>query len=397
MSTLLLDHDHDPRISARRRRTMVAATAAVAVVLCGATASAQTASPSARATASDKVIRDFWTAQRILAAEPIATIPGPDHRTTPLAAESGGEKEISVSAVAPTMGDDPSLFKRVHPPVEGRSGATATSSGEVEPYNAGTTGAYFTTARVTPDAAVSSWPHRIAGRLLAFNPVSHASLTCSAAVVRPRLVVTAGQCVHHAGPTADDKTNNRYFYTNFIFIPAYADGAAPLGTWTYAWVIASSTWTDGGGTLPNAQDIALLEMNDRNGTRIAAYTGSLGYATAGLSQNHLTILGYPCNIDSCTRMQATGAGAFGGGGNNTVIYGSAQGGGATGGPWIQDFGVAGSGSAAGTGRNMLRSVSSYGPSTTGPLYVGGSILQGSGTGSFLSIMTTACAHRSGNC
>ena len=397
MSRMPLGFTPTPTNSFGRREMLTLAVAAASVALLGTTAGAQTTSPTTRATASDRAIQDFWTPERILASKPIALKPAPGFLPKPLTVDPQSDPAPFVSSpgAAPTKGDDTSLARRVHPPL--KAAANAISAADVEPANTSTTGAYFTTNRVSPDAAVNSWPYRIAGKLLAYNPVSKATINCSASVLRARLVVTAGHCVYHAGPTSDDSSSNRYFYTNFNFIPAYTNGAAPLGSWSYTWGIVSSTWVNGGGTVPNAQDVALLEMNDKNGSKISAYTGYFGYGVGGLSPNHLTIIGYPCNIDSCTRMQNTTAGSYASGGNNTVIYGSAQGGGTSGGPWVQDFGVAGTGAPTGTGRNALRSVSSYGPNTSGPLYLGGSILLPSGTGSFGSILSTACAHKAGNC
>lgn len=379
----------------RRHESMVAVATVLAVVLLGASAQAQTASPSSRATASDRAIQNFWTPERLLTARPVTPTPGRDFRPMPLPVtpDSAGAPEIGAPGAGPTRPDDRSLARRLHAPIEG----IATPPSSVAPANTSSTGAHFTTARVHPDTTVSAAPYRIAGKLFAYNPVSRATLNCSASVIRPRLVVTAGHCVYHAGPTSDEGSSNRYFYTNLTFIPAYTNGSAPLGSWSYTWVIVSGTWASGGGKVPNAQDVAILETADKNGVKISAYTGYFGYGTGGLSPNHLTIIGYPCNIDACRRMQHTNAGSYASGGSNTVIYGSAMGGGASGGPWVQDFGIPGSGSPSGTGRNILRSVSSYGPSNSGPLYLGGSILLGSGAGSFGSMMSTACAHRAGNC
>ena len=385
--------------STRRREMAVLAAAAASIVVLGAAAQAQTTAPTARATASDRAIQDFWTPKRLLDAKPFLPRPGAAHRVQPTAVttEGDGEPILSAPGAAPTRGDDGSLARRLHPPVREAPAAATAPSSDVQPMLSSSTGAHFTTTRVFPDAAVTTSPYRIVGKLFAYNPNTRLTLNCSAAVLRARLVVTAGHCIYHAGPSGDDSSTNRYFYTNLNFVPSYNNGAAPLGSWTYSWGIVAGAWANGGGTVPNSQDVAILEMNDKNGQKISAYTGYFGYSTGGLSPNHLTILGYPCNIDSCSRMQSTGAGSYASGGNNTVIYGSAQGGGTSGGPWVQDFGVAGSGAPTGVGKNILRSVSSYGPSTSGPLYLGASILLSSGTGSFGAILQTACAHKAGNC
>jgi hypothetical protein len=117
----------------------------------------------------------------------------------------------------------------------------------------------------------------------------------------------------------------------------------------------------------------------------------------GPHPNHLTLVGYPCNLDNCQKMENTMAQSFDNGGNNTIRYGSAMRGGSSGGPWIQDFGVAANGAPSGEGANYLKSVTSYGPIATEPKYQGASILLNSGSGSFIDLLNQVCAHRAGNC
>jgi V8-like Glu-specific endopeptidase len=349
----------------------------------------------AQSTAS---IIQFWTPKRLLEARPIEMRPSVDqflslsHR-----AESQASTHTGVGAPPIIMGNG-NLTRQLHSPKA--LGSTENSSAKTTdnlPPSTSSEGAYFTTSRVFPDAATTTYPYLTVGQLVFHNPVSNQDSYCSASVLRPRVVVTAGHCVYHAGPTEDDPSGNRYFYSNWMFTPAYNNGAAPLGTWTWQYVIVSGYWSTGKGTVPNAQDIAIFEMVDNNNQRIGDFTGYLGYAIGSLSPNHLTILGYPCNIDSCTKMQSTNAQSFAGGGKKTVIYGSAQRGGTSGGPWIQDFGVAGSGAPTGTALNWLKSVSSYGPIAAEPKYQGGSSLMGNVTSGFLSLLNTVCNHRQGNC
>ena len=51
------------------------------------------------------------------------------------------------------------------------------------------------------------------------------------------VVWTAGHCVNE-GPGA--------FATNWAFVPAYRDGAAPHGTWTARTLLSISQWANGG-------------------------------------------------------------------------------------------------------------------------------------------------------
>ena len=51
------------------------------------------------------------------------------------------------------------------------------------------------------------------------------------------VVWTAGHCVH------DGATN---FHTNWTFVPAYADGTRPYGTWTARTLLATNGWASNG-------------------------------------------------------------------------------------------------------------------------------------------------------
>jgi V8-like Glu-specific endopeptidase len=255
-------------------------------------------------------------------------------------------------------------------------------------------GAFFSTTRVFPDGALMAYPYRTAGKLFFRDPRTNENMVCTASVLRPRIVVTAGHCVSH--PSTD--AAQRYFYTSFLYVPSYNDGVAPFGSWTSSqqWVL--NAWHLSDGSVPNAGDVAFMAMNDQmvNGQirRIGDVTGWLGWRTQMLSKNHVTMLGYPCNLDSCNRMEQTNAGSFADGGSNTIIYGSAMRGGASGGPWIQDFGVAPAGSEAGLlGNNYLIAVTSYGPTLEEPKYLGASNLDNN----FTTVLNTACAAAVGNC
>ncbi|WP_051134256.1 serine protease [Methylocystis sp. ATCC 49242] len=377
-------------------RLFQASAAVFATTLLASGAFAQAAPPLTAPGGDARSTENYWTADRIRNAKPIELVPGPGHRLQPIdsTAAAAGPSQTGAGA-PPTTEDSSAIARRLHPPMP-LTGAAPDDAGTSR--NTSSYGAHFTTSRVFPDAATTTYPYVTTGRLAFRNPRTGRNSVCSASVLRPRVLVTAGHCVYHAGPTSDDPSTNKYFYSNWVFIPAYNNGAAPKGTWTPAWVIVSGYWSGGNGSVPNQQDVAMMEMRDNTaGQKISAFTGYLGYSTGGLSPNHLTIIGYPCNLDNCAKMQNTTAESFANGGSNTVTYGSAQRGGTSGGPWIQDFGVAGAGSPSGTARNWLKSVSSYGPVATEPKYLGGSILMSSGTSSFIDLLNKSCAHRAGNC
>ena len=233
-----------------------------------------------------------------------------------------------------------------------------------------------------PVSADLSYPYRTVG-VLFFTIPGKGDFYCSASVIRKRIIATAGQCVHSG-------TANPGFFDNFEFVPAYRDGVAPYGTWEWEFVIAPSTWTGGGGKLPNAADYALIELGDEfidGATRkIGDVVGFLGYQTARLRPNHATLLAYPSNFDSGNKMHQVTAKDFKAASQNNVEYGSDMRGGSAGGPLIQDFG-----DNAALAR-WIGAISYYNNSAA--VKVQGASIPDS---RFTSLVTNACNHRAGNC
>jgi V8-like Glu-specific endopeptidase len=349
-------------------------------------------------------VESFWTPERLRSAQPrdlapaVSRFDGLPATASEYAAKSDAPS-VKVSGAPPTLKASPELRKVLIPSTAESEKASSLEEGSngITPEATSTFGAYFTTSRVFPDAATTAYPYSTAGKLffhevdLSGNDLGY--WVCSASVLRPRIIVTAGHCVTH--PSSDP--NKRYFFRDFLFVPAYNNGVAPFGSWTAAWEVVANAWyfADEDPFVVNAQDVAMLVANDQNGTKLGYRTGWLGYWTNRLDNNHVTMLGYPCNLDSCQRMEETFAQEYQYGGNNTYIYGSAMRGGASGGPWIQDFGVAPEGAEAGLlGNNYLVAVTSYGPIATDPKYLGASNL---GQG-FLDVLSLACgADSTGNC
>ena len=274
----------------------------------------------------------------------------------------------------------------------------------VMPEMFGTNPGYrFTSSRVTQDAvaalgAEAKYPTAIAGQLFFKVPggttVKKGNYVCSATVQRARIITTAGHCV---------SDGSGHFFKNWVFVPALRNGVGPFGTWKAAYVVVSDAWHLGGGVVPNAQDVASIELLDSaTGNKIGDVTGYAGYSIPGLyGGQHLTSTGYPCNIDSCNKMHRVDAEARLGS-NNTAIIGSDMRGGSSGGGWLMNWGEYGAGEppASGQESGLLRliAVSSYGPVDLDPLYTGASILDSryvnsSNTG----VLDVVCAHRAGNC
>ncbi|HEY1227090.1 MAG TPA: hypothetical protein VGF26_07180, partial [Ramlibacter sp.] len=267
----------------------------------------------------------------------------------------------------------------------------------VSPGAVGTFGAHYTSSRVfpqftgsaTPFSADRAYPYITTGAL--FFSIDGAPYRCSASVIQHRIVATAGHCVH-SGTSAG-------FFSNWVFVPAFRDGTAPLLSWNWRAATVTNTWATGGGTVPNAADYAMLEFQDNSVSgrtfALGDVTGWLGWQTLSLAANHTSKLGYPCNLDSCQKMQDVTSGAFRTVAPNNVEYGSDATGGSSGGPWVQNFQLlqSGGGTGSNTGSNRVVGVTSYIYVSNSPKVQGASIPDSR----WVSLLNTLCGLRSGNC
>jgi hypothetical protein len=134
-------------------------------------------------------------------------------------------------------------------------------------------------------------------------------------------------------------------------------------------------------------------MNDKNGKKIGQVTGWNGYWTNQLPHNHLTMVGYPGNLDSGQLMEINHASTYMFGGENTWKYGAAMHKGSSGGAWILHYGYGQQGNAD-AGKNRLVGVTSYGPIDPALRYIGASNLNSE----FLTLLNNACGRPgTGNC
>jgi len=270
--------------------------------------------------------------------------------------------------------------------------AMSAGGSEIIPENVGTAQAYFSSSRLVPTSARVHYPYRTNGKLF-FQIPGRGNFICSAAVLRPRTILTAGHCVHKGSGGSSG------FYKKFLFVPAYHNGSAPYQAWNWRWVITTGAWASGNGNVPNKADFAIIQLEDRRfGSqikKIGQVTGWLGYRTNALRPNHTKKIGYPGNFDNGQIMHQVDSQHYKKGGQSTVLYGSDMRGGSSGGAWIENFGVKAAGQTGGLKPwpNRIVGVTSYGYVAVGPKVQGSSVLNRS----FLRILNTACAHRAGNC
>jgi V8-like Glu-specific endopeptidase len=348
-------------------------------------------------------IVDYWTPTRLKNAKPLrlpqATLPPPEPGS-PSVVEDLSEADLSDSTVwegyeghAPTVKVRPDLTHRLFTPERNRPLASEDAdTALITPQAVGTSGAHFTSSQLVPLSADGIYPYRTVGKLF-FTIPGGGTAECSGAVIKPRLVLTAGHCVHQGSG------GNAGFFTNFLFVPAFRNGVAPFQSWSWASVTVTDTWATGGGTSPNAADYALLELQDRmvNGSlrRLGDVTGVLGVQPLRLFPNHAHLLGYPGNLDSGLKMHQVTAGSFNTAPNNTVLYGSDMRGGSSGGPWVQNFGIPAVGQTGGLnpGRNQVIGVTSFMAADLNPQRQGSSVLDSR----FTEILNIICRRRAGNC
>ena len=327
--------------------------------------------------------RAYWTSERLANAQPMLPKVN-QNAVTPEAAPQGGGTPVSLPGKRPTVTVNADSFTRLYDPAQARIQPEA---GDIESQAVGSFGAHYTSARVNPPALETIYPNRTVGKL--FFRIGASNFVCSASVLRLRIVLTAGHCVHRGSGGAAG------FHNNFLFVPAFRDGNAPLGTFTPRFVGTTAQWAVSNGIVPNVADFGMFDMNDRLGVKIGNITGFLGFKTLSLIPNHTTKLGYPCNIDACQKMQQSTSQNRPGVFNNNVEYGTNFRGGSSGGPWVMNSGIQGAGGLT-TNLNAVVSVTSYGFVSTSPQVQGGSIPD-SRAGGFIPLLNLVCAHRAGNC
>ncbi|WP_237154999.1 trypsin-like serine peptidase [Oryzibacter oryziterrae] len=233
--------------------------------------------------------------------------------------------------------------------------AAGTDGGTIQAY--GTTkhpfttmGAYSGTKTASTSSPTNLYPWRAAGKLyMKFSDGN--SYVCSAAMIKRGLLVTAAHCVWNFGTNVQA--------TAVTFVPAMFESSKPYGQYTLAYsggrsgIFVPKVYTSGTDTCADdqgvscANDVAVIALKagsdgkhagDKTGWFGYGY-GSYGYSSFfGKQVAQLTQLGYPVTFSSGKRMIRTDSTGYQVS-PTSVIIGSRQTGGSSGGPWILNFGV----------------------------------------------------------
>jgi len=296
----------------------------------------------------------------------------------------------------------------------GKAGAAVKQQSGVQPAEYGTSNRPFSTSRVDMYGQRLSrkYPNRITGKL--FFKIGSATYVCSASSIKPGVVVTAGHCLYD---NAGDQ-----FYSGWEFIPAYyQDGTvgekAPYGRYSYktAYVMGGYVNPPEGDNVVNNYDVGVIVMkkrtNPNTGTDMypGERTGWYGYGwngwgyTDGLNDGSKTLihqLGYPVSHDHGWQMQAndsegtkeTQFGAM------SIMIGSRETGGSSGGPWLVNYGQIASlsGTAVGTypDSNRVVAVTSWGWNSDDPKEQGATPFT---DGNIVPLVDAACTNYPSNC
>jgi V8-like Glu-specific endopeptidase len=307
--------------------------------------SAGTVSVSASAATQSAAVA-MWTRSARLAAKPLAmpAFTGSAANSAAPAAEatkagavgssSSGAADASANAAArqqfPAEWSTASSAQRADSVSEAQPDAQADAQPDAQaapqaPVPFGTA-AVFTGYHVNAHTEMwTNYPYKDIGRLFFTTPSGGAS--CTASVISPHnVIVTAAHCVY-------DVSLHR-FYSNWVFVPAYRNGAAPFGTFGARGATVLTAWTTSGSI---ATDVAVLSLgNNSAGHPVTFYTGWLGRSwNFGSTQSHFTF-GYPSNIQSAQFSQACAAESFSGG-TDVLGMGCNMTFGSSGGPWIRVF------------------------------------------------------------
>ncbi|MEU3446534.1 peptidase [Streptomyces thermolilacinus] len=307
----------------RRHRPPAPALLATAALLTGALAAAPAVAAPAPAPGGDQAVAArsvpaaeqrgaaaFWTPERMRAAVPL------DLRLTPaqLGKLKAPKQEGPTRTVAPTPA--PGALSGPGTLAFPQAGGAWTGGGAVV---------------------------KTSGRV--FFTFDGRTASCSANAVTSQnqsTVLTAGHCVKYQGS----------WHTNFVFVPAYANGQAPYGQWTATRTLTTPQWE---ASEDINHDVGAAVLAPLNGQKLTAVTGAQGVQFNGGYNKAMYAFGFPAAspYDGSKLVYCAGNSSKDFLFSQDHSLGCNMTGGSSGGPWFTGFSE-----ASGTGLQV--SVNSFG-------------------------------------
>ncbi len=234
----------------------------------------------------------------------------------------------------------------------------------------------------------NTYPEKTIGKL--FFTLSGINYVCSASVISAHTLITARHCIYDYATAA--------WATNVVFYPGYDNGVAntnlgPSNGWAarrlYTWTSSAAGWQ---------YDIGFIQTWNKNRTacaptgtnqQIEYYTGTLGYKYGGSYDNRqFDAFGYPqaspFNGNFPYQCETSTGALASYSETNTLEVGCDMTGGSSGGPWLDTYRLAESGSM-----NYVTSLNSFKwTSPSRPLSMNGPQFM---TGNFYNLYTGAVA------
>lgn len=269
------------------------------------------------------------------------------------------------------------------------------------PEDYGTSNLPFTTVRADLYEVNTnmSYPYRAIGKLF-FDITSTGYSWCSASMIKPGVVVTAGHCAAEFG--------QKKFHSGWEFVPGYSKGYGPYGIWTVAEAYVLTSYYDGTDSCAQsgvvcADDVAVLVLNTQKNAYVGNTVGWFGYwygggfTSGGLAE--ITQIGYPGGLDSANYMERTDSQGYTSSSNsNNHIIGSNENAGSSGGPWVENFGLPSALTGETNGSfpqsNVIVGVTSWGSTSLTPKNDGASPFT---SGNIQTLLNVACGSFPGAC
>lgn len=247
----------------------------------------------------------YMTANKMAQAKPF---PMPvDTGQSGVDADALAEEDFTGLGVTSPAGKASSYTGEISEMDSGEDGMTSEDLEALEEVSAadmelGTKGVYTYYDVNNQTALWNIYPHKWSGRLYFTTPSG--TSYCSATVIKNNSIVTAAHCVYDTG-------SRNQFYTNWVFVPAYRNGSAPFGsfTWKNARVLTNYINLSGSYSINGwaRYDVAIIQLNSNSTGTVNNRVGYAGYA---YDQSYTQLVfnnGYPWQNYNAVAITSPGA------------------------------------------------------------------------------------------